>query len=147
MPKNFYRMFPDIGFAFVKLQSRRFSFEEAEEINHRYKSDPHYACIRYLLIEVDQMCMPEFAVNDLEALSDLYNAAFQANNHQTIVWLVSEPIVTAMAHLFVLKTNDNSLYCSTLPKAYELLNMPVEYHLFVHLISLASDTSHLHQNN
>ncbi|MBN2275702.1 MAG: hypothetical protein JXR41_00970 [Bacteroidales bacterium] len=132
MDANFYRMFPEQKFAVVKLQSEKLSAQEARQLNYEYKADKNYSNIHYLLIIVDEKCNPDFSVKELEKLSDLYNNEFQINNHKKVVWLVAEPLVTAMAHIFVSYTNE--MYCSTIAKAYELLDMPVTHEEFINLI-------------
>ncbi|HCT30648.1 MAG TPA: hypothetical protein DIW31_07905 [Bacteroidales bacterium] len=128
-------MYPEKKFAIVKFQSETLSFEEAERINNEYKLDKDYSKIQYLLIIIDKKCVPLFNPSDLKNLADSYNNAFQTNNHKTIVWLVAAPLVTAFTHLFVLHTKDNSLYCSTITKAYELLRAPIEFANFKQLIN------------
>jgi hypothetical protein len=135
MSTNYYKMFPEQKFAIVRFQTETLSFQEAERINHEYKSDIDYSKIQYLLIIIDKKCTPLFNPKDLENLANLYNTEFQINNHKTIVWLVAAPLVTAFTHLFVSRTKDNSLYCSTLTKAYELLKIPVEFVDFKYLIN------------
>ena len=136
MSANFYKMYPEYKFAVVKLQSKVLDIKELEQLNYEYKSDVNYSNIHYLLIEVDKNCKTSFSMKDLKRLSKSYNTEFQVNNHKTIVWLVSLPIITALTHLFVLQTNDNSKYCSTYQKAYELLNMPIEFDEFERLTNI-----------
>jgi hypothetical protein len=131
---NYYRMFPEHHFAFVRIQSEIFSVQEAIQLNQEYKADKVYTDIHYLLIMIDERCTPGFSTKELEKLSHIYTNEFQINNHKKVVWLVSEPIFTAMTHLFVSYTND--LYCSTIARAYELLDMPLEFPAFLNLISL-----------
>jgi hypothetical protein len=138
MRTNYYKMLPEHKFAIVRLQSETFSFQEAEQINFEYKSDTYYSNIHYLLIIVGENCRPNFSIKDLEKLSVLYNTEFQQNNHKSIVWLVAEPIVTAFAQLFVSKTKDNSLYCSTLDKAHKLLGIPIDFDKFKNLIKTST---------
>jgi hypothetical protein len=135
MDTNYYKMFPEQKFAIVRFRTETLSFQEAERINHEYKSDKDYSKIQYLLIIIDKKCTPLFNPKDLENLANSYNTEFQQNNHQTIVWLVAAPLVTAFTHLFISRTNDNSLYCSTTSKAYDLLKIPIEFADFKHLIS------------
>ena len=134
MNTNFYRMFPEIKFAVVKLQSEILYFHELEKLNHEYKSDDNYSIIQSLLIIIDKRCKINFSLKDLTKLSELYNTEFQTNNHKIIVWLVAQPVITALTHLFVLKTRDNSHYCSTIDKAYGLLDIPINFEKFKKLI-------------
>jgi len=140
MGTNYYKMLPELQFAIVKFQSETLSFKEADRINHEYKSDRYYSKIQYLLVIIDKKCIPLFSPSDLENLAKSYNTEFQPNNHKTIVWLVAAPLVTAFTHLFVSRANDNSLYCSTITRAYELLKIPIEFEDFKHLIN-----NHKHQ--
>ena len=134
MRANYYKIFPELNFALVKLQSEILSFEELKQFNYEYKSDKNYSNIFYLLIVIDKKCRLSFSVKELTKLSGLYNTEFQPNNHKIIVWLVSQPLLTALTHLFVLQTNDNSRYCSTINKAYDLLGIPLEFEKFKKLI-------------
>lgn len=131
---NYYRMFPEHHFAFVRIQSEEFSVQKALQLNQEYKTDKAYSDIHYLLIMVDETCTPGFSAKELEKLWQIYSNELQANNHEKVVWLVSEPLVTAMTHLFVIYSNE--LYCSTIAEAYELLDMPLEFPAFLNLISL-----------
>ncbi len=135
LPANYYRMFPEHHFAFVSIQTEVFSVQEAIQINQEYKTDKAYSDIFYLLIVVNERCTPGFTAKELQRLSQIYVNEFQTNNHRKVVWLVSQPFVTAMTHLFVAYTND--LYCSTLEGAYELLDMPMEYKDFLDLINIS----------
>lgn len=134
---NYYKMFPEHHFAFVSIQSEEFSVQEAIALNQEYKTDKVYSDIHYLLIMVDERCTPGFSTRDLEKLWQIYSNEPQANNHKRVVWLVSEPLATAMAHLFV--SYSNELYCSTIAGAYELLNVPMEFPVFLNLISLENN--------
>ncbi len=134
MDANFYRMYPEYKFAVVKIQSEILSFQELEQLNYNYKIDVNYSNIHYLLIEIDKKCRLSFSIKELERLSDIYNTEYQVNNHKVIVWLVSHPLLTALIHLFVLQTKDNSKYCSTLGKAYDLFNIPIDFNKFEELI-------------
>jgi hypothetical protein len=135
MNTNYYQMFPEQKFAIVKFQSETLSFQEAERINLEYKSDNDYSKIEYLLVIIDKNCIPQFSTRDVENLANLYNNELQINNHKTIVWLVSAPLVTAFTQIFVSRTKDNSLYCSTTAKAFELLKIPIPFEDFKHLIN------------
>lgn len=139
MPVNYYRMFPEHHFAYVSIHSEYFSVQEALQLNQEYKADKAYSDIHYLLIIFDERCTPGFSAKELVKLWRIYAKELQVNNHKRVVWLVSEPFITAMAHLFVSYTNE--LYCSTLRKAYELLGIPMEYESFLQLIS--SSEQHL----
>lgn len=132
---NYYRMFPEHHFAFVRIQSEEFSVQEALQLNLDYKSDKAYSDIHYLLIVVDEKCTPGFSAKELEKLWQIYSNELQANNHKKVVWLVSEPLATAMTHLFVSYTNES--YCSTIAGAFELLDMPMEFPEFLNLICLS----------
>lgn len=134
MRANFYEMFPETRFAIVKLQSERLSFNELKQINHKYKLDANYSNIHALLIVIDEKSRLKFSMKDLSKLSDLYNTEPQTNNHKIVVWLVSQPLISAITDLFVLRTKDNSKYCSTVEKAYELLGRPIEFDKFRELI-------------
>ncbi|MBN1599441.1 MAG: hypothetical protein JW894_14195 [Bacteroidales bacterium] len=136
MNANFYKMYPELKFAIVKLQSEVLYFHELKQLNHEYKLDVNYSNIHYLLIEIDKKCKLNFTLNDLTKLSELYNTEYQVNNHKIIVWLVAQPLITALTHLFVLKTKDNSLYCSTIDKAYKLLNIPIDFEKFKNLTQI-----------
>jgi len=123
-------MFPELKFAIVRFQTTTLSIEEAKRINYEYKIDKKYSKIEKLLVIIDEKCIPLFNLNDLLLISDLYNTPLQENNHQTIVWLVSAPMVTAFTQLFVSKSRDNNLYCSTHQKAYDLLNLSMSFDEF-----------------
>lgn len=131
--KNYYKMFPEYNFAIVKLRSERLYFNDLEHLNFEYKNDINYSNIHSLLIEIDKNCKTSFSIKDLNNLAKLYNSEPQKNNHKVIVWLVSQPLITALTHLFVRKTKDNSKYCSTLEKAYQLLNLKINYETFIEL--------------
>jgi hypothetical protein len=132
---NYFRMFPEHRFALVKIQSEKFTLQEALQLNQEYKTDKDYSKIYYLLIMFDENFAPAFTIKELEELSHIYTNEFQTNNHKTVVWLVSEPFVTAMTHLFVSYTNE--MYCSTLSGAYDLLDMPMNFDTFLSLIKIA----------
>jgi hypothetical protein len=136
MDANFYRMFPELKFAIVKLQSEILTLQELKKLNHEYKLDANYSKIHYLLMVVDKKCKLDFTRKELKTLSEWYNTGFQINNHKIVVWLVAQPLITALTHLFVLQTKDNSKYCSTITKAYNLLNMPIEFEKFEKLAAL-----------
>jgi len=128
-------MFPEYKFAFVKFQSERISFQEAERINHEYKSDIAYSKIEYLLVIIDKNCIPSFSTREIKDIANSYNTAFQVNNHRKIVWLVAAPLVTAFTQLLVSQTKENNYYCSTINKAYELLKIPIEFKDFKYLLN------------
>lgn len=131
---NYYKMFPEHHFAIVRIQSEKFSVHEAIQINQEYKADKAYSDIFYLLIMVDERCTPGFSAKELEELWHIYANEPQANNHKKVIWLVSEPIATAMTHLFV--SYSNEIYCSTIAGAYDLLDMPMEFPVFLNMVSL-----------
>lgn len=135
MPVNYYRMFPEHHFAFVRIQSKTFSKQEALRLNATYKNDNSFSAIHYLLIMINEKCNPGFSARDLYKLSRIYTNEPQPNNHKKVIWLVSEPLITAMAHLFVAYTHE--MYCSTLEKAYALMDMPMDYESFLRLISFS----------
>ncbi|MBN2611289.1 MAG: hypothetical protein JXB00_07015 [Bacteroidales bacterium] len=126
-------MFPEHQFAVVRLQSENLTEQEALRLNNEYKADKDYSNIHYLLIIVGEKFNPGFRASELEKLSRIYRIEPQTNNHEMVVWLVSEPLATAMAHIFVSYTNEK--YCSTLFRAFELLDMPIDYPQFSSLIN------------
>lgn len=134
MKENCYKMFPEINFAIVRLQTEILYLNDLEELNYKYKTDINYSNIHYLLIIIDRESKLSFSLKELSKLSESYNREFQQNNHRIIVWLVAQPVITALTHLFVLRTKDNSHYCSTVSKAYEMLDMPVAFGKFEELI-------------
>jgi len=139
MKGNFYKMYPEHQFAVVKLQTEYLYPEDLEALNEKYKNDPDYSKIHYLVIVIDEKSKPKFKLNYLSRISQKYNVEPQENNHKNIVWVVSRPIITALTHLFVLKLKDNSHYCSTVQKAYHLLESPMDYNTFNELIESAQD--------
>ena len=132
MDSNYYRMFPEMHFAFVMFHTEHLTIENAQQLNHDYKSDPHYSNIESLLVIVEN-CIPTFEAKDLSKLSELYNTPLQPNNHKKVVWLVNSPLLTAFTHLFVSLT-DGNLYCSTLEQAYILLDLQVSFFDFKQLL-------------
>ncbi len=132
--ENYYKMFPDLNFAIVKLQSEKLYFNELTRLNNDYKNDANYSNIHALLIDIDKQCKTAFGIKELYKLAKLYNTEPQKNNHKIIVWLVSQPILTALTHIFVGKVRDNSKFCSTLQKAYQLLKLKIEYEDFLKLL-------------
>ncbi len=134
MKENFYKMYPEHHFAVVKMQSKTLRPEDLEILNTEYKQDPDYSNIHHLLIIIDKKSKPSFNISYLTRLSEKYNTETQINNHKSIVWLISRPIITALTQLFIMKTNDNSHYCSTIEKAYKLLEIPIEFEAFKKLI-------------
>ncbi len=131
--ENYYLMYPEYNFAIVKLQSESLNFDDLERLNTEYKNDTSYSNIRSLLIDIDKKCKISFRLKELNKLAGLYNTEPQKNNHKVIVWLVSQPTITALTHLFIRKTRDNSKYCSTLKKAYNLLGLKIDYSKFLEL--------------
>lgn len=131
---NYYKLFPKHSFAIVRFQTETLTIEEAERINFEYKINPVYPKIQKLLVIIEDDCKPLFTIKDLENLSHMYNTELQANNHTIIVWLVAAPLITAFAHVFVTQTTDNSEYCSTIERAYDLLKLSIEYDEFKRLI-------------
>ena len=127
-------MFPDLNFAFVRLQSEKLYFNELERLNADYKNDPNYSNIHYLLIEIDKRCKATFGIKELLKLAQIYNYEPQQNNHRRVVWLVSQPIITALTHMFIGNIQDNSKYCSTIEKAYKLLELNINYTDFLKLL-------------
>jgi len=132
MKDNYYKMFHEKQFAIVIFQTDKLTIEDAEKINFEYKSDVNYSKIQYLLI-ILRNCIPQFNPSEIKFLSDTYNKPLQINNHKTVVWMVDEPLVTAYAHIFVTFTEGN-YYCSTIPQAYSLFNLPLEFEDFKDLI-------------
>ena len=129
-------MYPEYQFAVVKLHSEILSINELEQLNSEYKNDPDYSNIHYLYIDIHEKSRLSFSVRDLKRLSKMYNTEPQVNNHKIIVWRVSHPLITALTHLFVKQTNDNSKYCSTVVKAYHLLSIPIDFEKFEELIDI-----------
>nr|WP_321410510.1 hypothetical protein [uncultured Carboxylicivirga sp.] len=130
---NYYKMFPEYNFAIVKLQTPKLLFEDLKQLNFNYKNDPDYPNIKSLLIDIDKKCKVSFGIKELNKLAKQYNLEPQQNNHSIIVWRVSQPIITALTHLFIGQTMDNSKYCSTVKKAYQLLNLDIDLSLFLNL--------------
>lgn len=116
-----YTMFPHKHFAVVVFNNPIIELQEAIAINEAYKNDTHYSNIHYLII-IMTGCKPNFTEKDLPRITELYTSNTQKNNHKTSVWIVDEPLLTAFAHIFVNYTDEKSYYCSTLNKAYILLN-------------------------
>lgn len=131
---NYYKMFPEHNFALVKLEAEKLYYDDLERLNHDYKRDANYSKIRFLLIDIDKKCKIAFGLRELHKLAKLYNDEPQENNHEVIVWMVSQPIITALTHIFVGKIRDNSKYCSTLKKAYYILGLEMGYEMFQELV-------------
>ncbi|MBS2097549.1 hypothetical protein [Carboxylicivirga linearis] len=127
---NYYIMYPEHSFAIVRLQTPKLHYNDLEQLNYNYKNHPFYPNIKSLLIDIDKRCRVPFSIKDLNRLANLYNIEPQENNHNIIVWRVSKPIITALTHLFIGQTMDNSKYCSTIQKAYNLLNLDMDFELF-----------------
>ena len=123
-------MYPEYSFAIVRIQTSKLYYDDLEQLNCNYKNDPLYPNIKTLLIDIDKNSKVPFGIKELNRLAKLYNLEPQKNNHQIIVWRVSQPIITALTHLFIGQTMDNSKYCSTIQKAYDLLNLDIDFELF-----------------
>lgn len=116
-------MFTHKRFAVVIFKAGTLDMHTAFKINEAYKSDKDYSEIHYLLTVLLDVA-PTFSQSDLTSIADFYTDNLYTNNHKTSVWLVNKPMPTAFAHLFMQYTDEKSFYCSTVEKAFELLDMP-----------------------
>jgi hypothetical protein len=130
-----YKIYSELNFGIAKMDPGVKSFEELYELAKRVREDINFPKVYFNLTDL-RGCTFNFDVSKLAKIGSLIEEYQNDDNQNTGVYLIDEPIATAYAHLFFDSLKYKRELCSTVGKAYRLLNLPVSYAEFITLINI-----------
>ena len=126
---NIYKIYPDINFAFSKLEPGLKSFTELFEIAKKFREDENFSNVHYQLTDM-RGCSFDFEIKKISDMKSLIRSYQDSDNQKLGVYLVDSPVETAYIHMFFESLGLDREYCSTVEKAYELFKLPISFEEF-----------------
>ena len=126
---NKYKIYPDINFAITKLEPGVKSFEEVHKLANDYHKDKNFSKAHFQITDI-RACSFDFNEEKFPMMKSLVDEYKASDNQEIAVYIVDNPIETAYVHMFFKSLGSRKEYCSTIEKAYELLNLPITFEEF-----------------
>ena len=132
---NKFKIYPDINFAISILEPGVKSFEEIYEIAKKFRENENFSTVHYQLTDM-RGCSFDFEVNKLHEMKSLIEKYAETDNQKLGVYIVDLPVETAYVHMFFDLLKYKREYCSTIDKAFYLLNLPISFKEFQKRINI-----------
>lgn len=124
-----YKIYPDINFAISILEPGVKSFEEIYELAKNFREDENFSKVHYQLTDM-RSCSFDFEMSKISEMKSLIEMYEETDNQKLGVYIVDLPTETAYVHMFFESLKYKREYCSTINKAYSLLNLPISFKEF-----------------
>jgi len=119
-----YKIYKELKFAVVKFDPVINSFQDIFNVAKEMRDLEGFSEIHYFLSDL-RGCTFNFDISETRKLSKLVNDYQHADNQILGVYLIDKPIETAYVQYFILSLKQRREYCSTIEKAFNLLNLPM----------------------
>ena len=133
--KNRYKIYPEIHFGVLKFSPGVKSIEEILELAEQFRKDKDFHEVHYHIADLRD-CRFDFAADkiaDMKALMEKYESI---DNQKLGVYLVDQPMETALVSIFFNSIEDHREFCSTVGKAYNLLPLPIRFEDFEKMVAI-----------
>ena len=133
--KNRYKIYPESHFGVLKFSPGLKSIEEILELAEQFRKDKDFHKVHYQITDL-RACRFGFSsdrIEDVKALMDKYKSIDQQKKG---IYLVDQPMETALVSLFFNAIEQDREFCSTVEKAYNLLPIRVRFDDFKKLIDI-----------
>jgi len=132
---NRYKIYPELNFGVSKLQPGLKSFDEIFDLAKKFRLDENFSNVHYQLTDL-RGCNFDFNVSRITDMVDLIDSHMDIDKQKLGVYIVDQPTETAYLQLFFQSMPHKREFCSTIEKAYELLNLKVSFKTFEELIHI-----------
>ena len=133
--KNRYKIYPENHFGVLKFSPGLKSIEEVLELAEQFRKDKDFQEVHYQVTDLRD-CLFDFAADriaDVKAVMEKYE---RIDNQKKGVYLVDQPMETALVSIFFNSIEYNREFCSTVGKAYHLLPLPVRFDDFERMVAI-----------
>ncbi len=133
--ENRYVIYPEINFGVTKLSPGIKSKEEILGFAEQFRKDKDFHLVHYQLTDM-RGCRFDFksgVMDDMKALMEKYESI---DNQKLGVYLVDQPMETALVSIFFNAIKYNREFCSTVEKAYNLIPIPVRFEEFERMVAI-----------
>ncbi len=132
---NRYKIYPHINFGISKLEPGIITFEEILKLATEFREDKNFSDVHYQLTDM-RGCTFDFKQDKFSMMKSLIEAYQEKDNQKIGVYIVDIPLETAYVHLFFKSFYGKRKYCSSIEKAYELLNLSITFEEFTKKIDI-----------
>lgn len=132
---NRYKIYPKLNFGVSKLEPKVQTFEEIFDLAKQFRLDKNFSSVYYQLTDM-RGCSFDFDVSRISEMVDLINEHMHSDRQKLGVYMVDQPTETAYLQLFFQSMAHKREFCSTIEKAYELLNLQIDFAAFEELIKI-----------
>jgi hypothetical protein len=133
--KNRYKIYPDNHFGVLKFSPGLKSIEEILKLAEQFRKDKDFPKVHYQITDVRD-CLFDFTsdkIGEVKALMEKYE---DIDNQKLGVYLVDQPMETAIVSIFCSALEYQREICSTVGKAYNLLPLPVRFDDFERMVAI-----------
>jgi len=131
--KSSYKLYPDLKLGIVTFKPGELDIQTVLDINNSYKNHPDFSKINFMVVSL-LGAIPNFGADNINQLITEFSSFTQENNHKKRVFVVDGNLLTAFTYIFQDKIPGNSEYCSTIEKAFQIIQCPISFPKFKELI-------------
>ena len=132
---NKYKIYPDINFAISILEPGAKSFEELYQLAKEFREDKNFSSVHYQLTDMRD-CSFDFDMSKFAEMGTLIDLYKETDKQKLGVYIVDLPKETAYVHLFFNSIKYPREYCSSVDRAFNLLNLPITFEEFKQMINI-----------
>lgn len=133
--KNRYKIYPESHFGVLKFTPGLKSIEEILELAEQFRKDRDFHEVHYQITDLRD-CRFGFSSDksaDVIALMDKYKSI---DRQKKGIYLVDQPMETALVSLFFNAIEHDREFCATVEKAYNLLPIRVRFGEFKKMVAI-----------
>ena len=132
---NRYKIYPELNFGVAKIDPGVVSFEELYKLAKYFREDADFSKVNYQFNDM-RGCIFNFDISKLPNMALLIKEHQKSDNQKLGVYLIDKPLGTAYVQFFLHSLDYKRELCSTIKKAYKLLNLPISFEEFNKLIEI-----------
>ncbi len=132
---NRFKIYPEHNLGVSKLEPGSKCFEEVYSLAEQFRQSEEFPLVHYQVTDM-RGCQFQFGISRLREMMQLIKRYDKTDNQKIGVYVIDNPLSTALVHLFFASLKRKRFYCSTIEKAYSYLPLNISFEQFARLISI-----------
>lgn len=130
-----YKVYSELKFLVVNISQGISSHKELFNLAKSIRERKDFKDIHYTLIDL-RGAQINIHGEDIKDFINLVEEYKVVDNQKSVVYIMDQPVITALIHMFVDRVGSNRKYCSTTPKAHNMLGLDINIDEFKKLIEI-----------
>ena len=132
---NRFKIYPEYNLGVSKLEPGSKCFDEVYSLAEQFRESNDFSLVYYQITDM-RGCQFQFGIGRMRDMMQLISRYDATDNQKIGVYVLDNPISTALVHLFFVSLKRKRFYCTTIEKAYSYLPLNISFEKFSKLINI-----------